>query len=148
MNPLRECFLQLGFGEKREKLVNKPLAGLTKKAGLEKTPVVIREFRLEADAVAKYNVGDLVRPSDLFSEGQLVDVCGTSKGRGFSGVMRRHLMAGAATDTHGTHEYKRHGGSIAVAVAPGARQVTVTPDGRSSASSVTLKVFTKALLAL
>jgi large subunit ribosomal protein L3 len=111
--------LQLGFGEKREKLVTKPVAGFVKKAGLEKTPVVIREFRLAADAVAKFNVGDTVRPSDIFAEGQLVDVSGTSKGRGFSGVMRRHLMAGAATDTHGTHEYKRHGGSIGMRKTPG-----------------------------
>ena len=110
--------LVLGIGEKREKSVNKPEAGLFKKLGIK--PVLdIREFRLTEDVVAKYEVGAQIRPSELFTEGQLVDVCGDSKGRGFTGVMKRYNFKGARTATHGSHEYQRHGGSIGTNMTPG-----------------------------
>ena len=110
--------LVLGIGEKREKSVNKPEAGLFKKLGVK--PVLdIREFRLAPEVVAKYEVGGQIRPSELFTEGQLVDVCGDSKGRGFTGVMKRHNFKGARTATHGSHEYQRHGGSIGTNMTPG-----------------------------
>lgn len=108
----------LGFGEKREKLVNKPEAGQFKKAGVAPTRVV-KELRLPADKVAGYEIGQTISTADVFEEGQFVDVSGTSKGRGFAGVMKRHGFAGAATATHGTHEYKRHGGSIGMNMTPG-----------------------------
>ncbi|MDM7914657.1 MAG: 50S ribosomal protein L3 [Candidatus Eisenbacteria bacterium] len=110
--------LQLAFGEKREKLVNKPEAGVFAKAG-QKPARVVKEIRLPADVVAKYNVGDAIKPTDLFAEGQLVDVTGTSKGKGFQGVMKRHNMAGSISETHGVHEYRRHGGSIGMRKTPG-----------------------------
>ena len=103
--------LILGFEDKREKLVNKPEGGFFAKAGVSPKRVV-REFRLAADVVAAHEVGAELKPSDLFEEGQHVDVCGTTKGRGFTGVMKRWNFAGAGTVGHGTHEYKRHGGSI------------------------------------
>ena len=111
--------LQLGFGGKRQKLVNKPLEGFVKKQGLEATPRVIREFRVADDIVAKYEVGQQIRPGEVFEVGQLVDVSGTSKGRGFTGVMKRHNFKGSATGSHGTHEYQRHGGSIGQNMTPG-----------------------------
>jgi large subunit ribosomal protein L3 len=111
--------LQLGFGSKRDKLVRKPVAGYLKKQGVEAAPRVIREFRVAADVVAKYEVGQEIRPSDVFEAGQLVDVSGTSKGRGFTGVIRRHNFRGAGTNSHGTHEYRRHGGSIGQNMTPG-----------------------------
>lgn len=110
--------LVLGIGEKREKSVNKPEAGLFKKLGIK--PVLdMREFRLAEDVVAKYEVGAQIKPSELFTEGQLVDVCGDSKGRGFTGVMKRHNFKGARTATHGSHEYQRHGGAIGTNMTPG-----------------------------
>ena len=110
--------LVLGIGEKREKSVNKPEAGLFKKLGIK--PVLdIREFRLAEDVVAKYEVGGQIKPSELFTEGQLVDVCGDSKGRGFTGVMKRYNFKGARTATHGSHEYQRHGGAIGTNMTPG-----------------------------
>ncbi|MDB4986053.1 MAG: hypothetical protein JWN04_1231 [Myxococcaceae bacterium] len=110
--------LVLGIGEKRLKSVNKPEAGLFTKLGIK--PVLdIREFRLAADVVAKYEVGGQIRPSELFTEGQLVDVCGDSKGRGFTGVMKKYNFKGARTATHGSHEYQRHGGSIGTNMTPG-----------------------------
>ena len=110
--------LILGFEEKREKLVNKPEAGFFIKAGT--TPKrVVREFRLSPEDVGTYEQGQQLKPSELFTEGQKVDVCGTSKGRGFAGVIKRHNFSGAGTDGHGTHEYKRHGGSIGANMTPG-----------------------------
>ena len=110
--------LQLGFGEKREKLVNKPQAGAMKKAGVQ-TPRVIREFRIDESLLERFEVGQTLGVADIFQDGQFVDVSGTSKGRGFTGVMKRHNFAGAGTVGHGTHEYKRHGGSIGMNMTPG-----------------------------
>ncbi len=110
--------LILGFGEKREKSVTKPEAGFFKK--VEQKPVLdMREFRLSAEQVEQYSVGQVIKPSEIFTEGQLVDVCGNSKGRGFTGVMKRHNFKGSRTSTHGTHEYQRHGGSIGTNMTPG-----------------------------
>ena len=100
--------LVIGWGEKREKSVTKPEAGLFKKIG-QKAAQEVQEFRLPAELVAKYEVGQAIKPSEIFAEGQLVDVCGTSKGRGFTGVMKRHNFKGSRTQSHGTHEYQRHG---------------------------------------
>ena len=110
--------LILGFEDKREKLVNKPEKGFFDNAGVSAKKVV-REFRLSAEDVATFEVGQALKPSDLFSEGQFVDVSGQTKGRGFTGVMKRWNFAGAGTVGHGTHEYKRHGGSIGANMTPG-----------------------------
>jgi large subunit ribosomal protein L3 len=109
--------LIVGLGERKEKATNKPLAGQYKKSG--QTPKrFVRELRMAADAVAKYEVGGKVKLEEVFEPGQFVDVQGTTRGRGFTGVMRRWSFAGAVT-THGTHEYKRHGGSIGTNMTPG-----------------------------
>ncbi len=108
--------VQLGFGEKREKLVNKPEMGLFKK--LETAPVrVLKEYRVEAAELDKVELGQELT-LDMFNEGQKIDIMGTSKGKGFAGVMKRHNMHGASR-THGAHEYMRHGGSIGCAEFPG-----------------------------
>jgi len=110
--------LIVGFGEKREKLLTKAELGFFKKNG-QPPARTVREFRLAAEKVAEYEVGQVLKPSETFQEGQKVDVTGTSRGRGFSGVMRRWNFRGSAKDTHGTHEYKRHGGSIGTNMTPG-----------------------------
>jgi large subunit ribosomal protein L3 len=110
--------LVLGFGARRPKHVSKPLAGFFKKANVEPAQV-LREFRIDEEALGKFEVGQVLKPSEQFEVGQYVDVSGTSKGRGFAGVMKRWGHAGSATDTHGTHEYKRHGGSIGTRKTPG-----------------------------
>jgi len=108
--------LQLGYGEIREKLVNRPEKGAFEKI---KQPLkrTLREFRVDQASLDKYEEGQELT-CDLFSEGQRVDVTATSKGRGFAGVIKRHNMAGFPA-THGTHEYKRHGGSIGCRAKPG-----------------------------
>jgi large subunit ribosomal protein L3 len=78
----------------------------------------LREVRLDPKDVAKYEVGKVLRAVDVFKEGDVIDVTGTTKGKGYQGVMKRHKMAGD-TDTHGTHEFFRHGGSIGCRLTPG-----------------------------
>ena len=110
--------LQLGFGTKKKNRVRKPEAGLYEKLGVE-PPAVVREFRVSPELLEKVEVKQTLRVADVFESGIWVDVTGRSKGRGYTGVMKRHNFSGAATKTHGTHEYKRHGGSIGMNMDPG-----------------------------
>jgi large subunit ribosomal protein L3 len=109
--------LVLGVGERKEKHTNKPLGGFFKKQGVSARRT-LREFRCPADYAAKYDIGQELKLDELFEAGQFVDVQGVSRGRGFSGVMRRHNFRGAG-GSHGAHEYKRHGGSIGSNMTPG-----------------------------
>ncbi|HEX7478335.1 MAG TPA: 50S ribosomal protein L3 [Polyangiales bacterium] len=127
----------LGFGDKREKLVTKAEAGFFKKAG-QAASRTVRELRLPAENLAKYEVGQVLKPSEHFQEGQKVDVCGITRGRGFSGVMRRWNFAGASSDTHGTHEYKRHGGAVGTNMTPGRTLANLKMPGQYGNERVTM----------
>jgi large subunit ribosomal protein L3 len=106
----------LGFDEKPVRLANKAEVGALK--GTELKPQrFIRELRLPAEEVAKYTVGQTLGPSDVFAESAPIDVEGTSKGKGYQGVIKKHHMKGM-TRAHGTHEYFRHGGSIGCRLTP------------------------------
>ena len=105
--------LQLGFGEIRVKLVNKPKAGHFKKAGVEPMRY-LREFR--TDDVAEYEVGQELKV-DVFAEGDKVDATGISKGRGFKGVLARHGQHRGPM-THGSR-YHRRPGSMGACSYPG-----------------------------
>ncbi|MBX7190868.1 MAG: 50S ribosomal protein L3 [Sandaracinaceae bacterium] len=130
--------LIVGMGEKREKLVNKAEGGFFKKTG-QKPARVVRELRLAADEVAKYEVGAVVKPSDVFATGQLVDVSGQTKGRGFTGVMTRWNFRGSGTKTHGTHEYQRHGGAIGTNMTPGRTLPNLKMPGQYGDEKVTIQ---------
>jgi large subunit ribosomal protein L3 len=109
--------LVVGIEDRKEKHTTKPLAGAYKKSGI--TPKrVVRELRCSAEHAAKFEIGAELPIGDVFEEGQFVDVQGIMVGRGFSGVVRRHHFAGNI-QTHGTHEYRRHGGSIGQRKTPG-----------------------------
>ena len=109
--------LILGLGERKEKHTSKPLAGEYKKSG--QTPKkIVRELRAAEDHVAKFEIGQKVGVDQVFEVGQYVDAQARTRGRGFSGVVRRWSMAGFV-QTHGTHEYFRHGGSIGTNMTPG-----------------------------
>ncbi len=110
--------VQLGFEETPLRLIKRPAAGYYKKAGVEKPMRVLREVRLDAKDLDKYEVGKTLSAADVFKAGDVVDAVGTSKGKGYQGVMKRHRMAGD-TMTHGTHEFFRHGGSIGCRLTPG-----------------------------
>jgi large subunit ribosomal protein L3 len=107
--------LQVGFGTAKSQRINKPLQGHMGKAG-KGAFAVLREFR--SDEVGQYQVGQEIKVADLFKPGDLIDVAGTSKGHGFSGVIKRWSFAGFP-GSHGTHEYFRHGGSIGNRSYPG-----------------------------
>jgi large subunit ribosomal protein L3 len=109
--------LVLGIEERKEKHTQKPLAGAYKKSGISPKRV-LKELRCTAEHAAKFEVGKGIELAAVFEEGQFVDVQGTMRGRGFSGVVRRHHFAGNV-QTHGTHEYRRHGGSIGQRKTPG-----------------------------
>ncbi|HEY4122149.1 MAG TPA: 50S ribosomal protein L3 [Byssovorax sp.] len=109
--------LVLALGARRAKTANKPLAGQYKKANQEPKRWV-RELRASAEHVAKFEIGQKVGVDQIFEPGQFVDAQGITRGRGFSGVFRRWSMAGGV-NSHGTHEYFRHGGSIGTNMTPG-----------------------------
>jgi large subunit ribosomal protein L3 len=106
----------LGFDEKPVRLATKPELGSLKESGL-KPQRFVREIRLPAEDAAKFSVGQVLGPQDVFADNAPIDVEGNSKGKGFQGVIKRHHMAGM-TRAHGTHEYFRHGGSIGCRLTP------------------------------
>ena len=108
--------LQLGFEDRREKLVSKPELGHTKAAGVAPQHH-LAESRVAPEVAEQYELGQSIDCS-IFEEGSLVDAIGTSKGRGFGGVVKRHGFA-IKKRTHGTHESFRHGGSIGAGASPG-----------------------------
>jgi large subunit ribosomal protein L3 len=110
--------LQLGFEERSARHIRRPEAKFFEKLKLEKSPAILREVRLEAADVAKFDVGKVLKAEEIFKSGDVVDVVGVTKGKGYQGVMKRHKMAGD-TATHGTHEFFRHGGSIGCRLTPG-----------------------------
>jgi large subunit ribosomal protein L3 len=109
--------LILGFGVRTDKNVTMAELGVYKKLGRAPSRTV-REFRLPEDKVGGYEIGQVIKPSEHFQIGQKVDVCGQTRGRGFQGVMRRWNFKGSR-DSHGTHEYRRHGGAIGTNMTPG-----------------------------
>jgi large subunit ribosomal protein L3 len=97
--------LQLGFLEKKKSRVTKPLLGHFKKAG-EKAYYFVRELKF--DDIAKFEVGQEVKAADVFAEGEIVDVMGTSKGKGFQGTMKRHNYKGGGA-SHGSMFHRAPG---------------------------------------
>jgi len=105
--------LQLGFDDKAEKQTTKALKGHFKKAGTSAKRRVIEFQGFEGE----YKLGDTIAV-DHFIEGEFVDVSGTSKGKGFQGVVKRHGFAGVGQATHGQHNRLRAPGSIGAASYP------------------------------
>ena len=108
--------VQLGVGERKETRFSRAELGHFKQRELAPKRV-IRESRISAEEAEGLEIGQLIDCS-IFEEGQKVDVIGTSKGRGFAGVVKRHGFA-IKKRTHGTHEFFRHGGSIGAGATPG-----------------------------
>jgi large subunit ribosomal protein L3 len=104
--------IQLAYGERKEKNTPKPLMGHFKKAGTTPKMKVVefRDFRVEFEG--QVDLGKTVKSEQVFIEGDFVDAIGTSKGKGFQGVVKRHGFAGVGGQTHGQHNRGRHPGSI------------------------------------
>lgn len=108
--------VQLGFGEMKEKNVTKPMKGHFDKAGVK--PVrFIRELRLAS--ASEYKVGDTIGV-DVFNAGDVVDVTGTSKGKGFAGTIKRHNFA-CGPMGHGSKSHREPGSTGAMISGPGGR---------------------------
>jgi len=105
--------VQLGFGDMREKLANKPIKGHFAKADVA-VKRTLKEFRL--DGAADMEVGAILK-ADTFAEGDIVDVCGTSKGKGFQGTIKRNNNS-RLKETHGSGPVGRHAGSMGACSSP------------------------------
>ena len=101
--------IQLGFGKKKDKKVNKPQLEYNKKNNLE-SAAILKEFR--NFTVADFKVGDKLTLEGLFTEGDKVKITGKSIGKGFQGVVKRHGFSGVGGQTHGQHNRERAPGSI------------------------------------
>ena len=108
--------VQVTYGKRRPSRVSKPQAGHLAKAGVE-SGVMLKEFPVSADALAGLKPGDVVG-ADTFEPGQFVDVTGTTKGHGFTGVVKRHHFGGNRA-SHGNSVTTRAPGSIGMAQDPG-----------------------------
>jgi large subunit ribosomal protein L3 len=104
--------VQLAFGEKKEKHTTKAALGHFKKANTtpKKSLVEFRDFKTEFDGLVE--LGKEIRVQDIFKEGDFLDAVGTSKGKGFQGVVKRHGFAGVGGQTHGQHNRLRAPGSM------------------------------------
>jgi len=145
--------VRLGFGQSKN--IIKPVQGELAKAGI-KTPLhFIREFRLEklGDKAkvldeqgktgliigeAKIFVGQEIKPSLIFKKGELVEISGTAKGKGFQGVVKRHHFAGGPR-THGQSDRERAPGSIGQTTTPGRVYKGKRMAGRMGGQRVTVK---------
>lgn len=115
--------VQLGFGQKKLKRTPKPILGHAKKAGLDRPPHFFREVRLfpqeGVDLKGKLpKRGEVVKVEDVFKPGDLVKITGTSKGKGFAGVVKRWGFAGGPA-SHGQSDRERAPGSIGATTSPG-----------------------------
>ena len=129
--------VQLGFGDLKPNKVNKPMAGYFKKNDVAPKKV-LKEFRF--DDTDAYNIGDIVK-ADTFEAGNKIDVTGTSKGKGYSGVIKRwnfHRLK----ETHGTGPNARHGGSIGMCSSPSRIFKGKKMNGHLGAEKVTIQNLT------
>ncbi|GJH39791.1 50S ribosomal protein L3 [Capnocytophaga sp. HP1101] len=126
--------LQLGFDDKAEKRATKAELGHFKKAGtsVKKKVVEFQGFEQE------YKLGDTITV-DFFTEGEFVDITGTSKGKGFQGVVRRHGFGGVGQTTHGQHNRLRAPGSVGASSYPSRVFKGMRMAGRMGAEKVTVQ---------
>jgi large subunit ribosomal protein L3 len=127
--------VQLGFGRKPRP--NKPAKGHLKKAGLDDHAGMEALREVPADSLDDLEIGARVDAS-MFAQGEIVDVIGTSKGRGFAGVMKRHNFSGGPK-THGHTDRGRHSGSVGSGTTPGRTFKNMRMAGHLGDARVTVK---------
>lgn len=109
--------VQIAYGSRRASRVNKPAVGHYAKAGVE-AGSILKEFRLDPAKIADHNAGDVIAIESVFEAGQKVDVTGTTIGKGFAGVIKRHHFAGQLA-SHGNSLSHRAPGSTGHSQDPG-----------------------------
>ncbi|HAY37198.1 MAG TPA: 50S ribosomal protein L3 [Bacteroidetes bacterium] len=127
--------VQLGIGERKVKRTSKAMRGHFEAAGT--TPKRhLREFNFDG---VELSAGDLVRIEDVFEEGDVINVAGTSKGKGFQGVVKRHGFRGVGDATHGQHNRQRAPGAIGAGSDPSRVFKGMRMAGRTGNDRVTMK---------
>lgn len=126
--------VQLAFDDAKEKNVTQPMKGHFAKAGVtpKKKVMEFRDFSIEK------NLGDVIEV-DIFSEGEKVNALGTSKGKGFKGVVARHGFRGVGMSTHGQHNRLRAPGSIGASSYPSRVFKGMRMAGRTGGESIKVK---------
>lgn len=132
--------LQLGFGSQKDSRLTKAQRGHYAKTE-SASPRFVSEVRISREEAASFTPGQDLGAADVFKPGDIVDVIGTSKGKGFAGVMKKHNMAGFIR-SHGTHEFFRHGGSIGCRLTPGHVALGTKMPGRMGGVQVTVQNLT------
>jgi large subunit ribosomal protein L3 len=133
--------LVLGYEDAKESRARKSELGFFKKANVAPKRI-LGESRVSKEDLAAFQIGQAISV-EIFKKNDRVDVSGKSKGRGFTGVMKRHGMSGAKS-SHGTHEHFRHGGSIGSNTFPGRVWKGMKMPGRYGWSKVTAQNLTVA----
>lgn len=128
--------VQLGIVDKKEKRTSKAMRGHFESAGVSPKRH-LREFEIAEDS--ELSAGDEVSLSDVFAEGETIDVTGTSKGKGFQGVVKRHGFAGVGDATHGQHNRQRAPGSIGAGSDPSRVFKGMRMAGRTGNDRVTVQ---------
>jgi large subunit ribosomal protein L3 len=141
--------VQLAAFDRKEKNVSKPVLGHFEKAGVSPKKYV-KEFR---DFIPEgLELGDELNIEDLFNVGDSVDVVGVTKGKGFTGVVKRHNFSGVGEATHGQHDRQRHPGAIGQAsdparVFPGMKMAGRSGNERTKIKNLTVaKIFAESNL--
>lgn len=129
--------IQLGLGEKEIKKVSKPLQGHFRGAKLKKAPRFLQEIRME-DVGEEIKIGEQVKIDDIFQPGDEVKISGWSKGKGFTGVVKRWGFKGGPR-THGQSDRERAPGSIGQRTTPGRVYKGKRMPGRAGGNKVTIK---------
>ncbi len=127
--------VQIAFGAAKDKNVTKPLKGHFAKAGVEPMQKLVefRDFPIEKKA------GEAIKVDEVFQEGELVNVIGKTKGKGFQGVVKRHGFGGVGQATHGQHNRGRAPGSIGAASYPAKVIKGMRMGGRDGGNRVKIK---------
>jgi len=129
--------IQVGYGEIEARKIVKPQAGHFAKAGSTPRRHLVE---IRTSDAASYTVGQEI-PVDTFDAGELVDVTGTSKGKGFAGTMKRHGFSGVGA-SHGAHRNHRKPGSIGACATPGRVFKGVRMAGRMGSDTITTQNVT------
>lgn len=125
--------IQLGYGDKKEKNTTKPMKKHFEKSGASPKSV-LAEFK----GMDNLNVGDVVT-SELIKEGDKIAIVGTSKGKGFQGVVKRHGFSGVGGATHGQHNRLRAPGSLGACSTPSRVMKGMKMGGRTGGDTVKVK---------
>lgn len=126
--------IQLGFGKRKKATASK--LGNGKKAGLDYSPVLFKEFTVSE--IGEVKAGTEIKPEEIFKPGDVIDITGTSKGKGFAGVVKRHHFKGGPR-THGQSDRERAPGSIGQTTTPGRVYKGKRMAGRMGDEQVTIK---------